>query len=101
RQMIQLDQFIAKAVKVISYGKSSPGHKLYFWMLSWHMGQVGGNAGNLLFPAVLMLGALGVPFLAYPGASSYIRRKWRSAPESARLSAQVVTKRSEERRVGA
>jgi vanillate O-demethylase ferredoxin subunit len=49
----------------------------------------------LLFPALLALGALGVPFLAYTGASSYIRRKFRSTPESARLSVQIVAKRNE------
>jgi ferredoxin-NADP reductase len=95
RTMIYLDPYTDKAVKFTPYAQASAGHKLYFWMLSWHMGLVGGKVGSLLFPAVLVFGALGVPILAYTGASSYIRRKFRAAPESARLSVQVVRKRVE------
>jgi ferredoxin-NADP reductase len=95
RTMIYLDPYTAKVVKFIPYAQASAGHKLYFWMLSWHMGLVGGRTGGLLFPAVLLFGALGVPVLAYTGASSYIRRKFHAAPESARLSVQVVRKRVE------
>jgi ferredoxin-NADP reductase len=95
RTMIYLDPYTDKVVKFTPYAQSSAGSKLYFWMLSWHMGQVGGKTGGLLFPAVLMLGALGVPFLAYTGASSYIRRKLKSAPESARIPVQIVSKRVE------
>jgi len=95
RTMIYLDPYTDKVVKFIPYAQASAGHKLYFWMLSWHMGLVGGKAGSLLFPAVLMFGALGVPLLAYTGASSFIRRKFPAAQESARLSVQVVRKRVE------
>jgi ferredoxin-NADP reductase len=95
RTMIYLDPYTDKVAKFIPYAQASAGHKLYFWMLSWHMGLVGGKAGSLFFPALLMFGALGVPILAYTGASSYIRRKFRFAPESARLSVQVVRKRVE------
>ena len=95
RTMVYLDPYTDKVVKFIPYEKSSAGSKLYFWMLSWHMGLIGGKTANLLFPIVLMFGALGVPFLAYTGVSSYIRRKFRSTPESARLSVQVVGKRAE------
>ena len=95
RTMIYIDPYTDKLVKFIPYEKSSAGQKLYFWMLSWHMGAIGGKTASLVFPVVLMFGALGVPFLAYTGASSYIRRKFRSTPESARLSVQVVGKRVE------
>ena len=95
RTMIYLDPYSDKVLKFIPYDQASAGHKLYFWMLSWHMGLVGGQAGSLFFPAVLLFGALGVPFLAYTGVSSYVRRRFRNAPESARLSAQVVRKRVE------
>ena len=90
RTMIYLDPYSNEVVKFIPYDRASAGHKLYFWMLSWHMGLVGGTTGSLFFPAVLLLGALSVPFLAYTGFSSYVRRKLRNAPESARLSVQVV-----------
>ncbi|HEY2817116.1 MAG TPA: PepSY domain-containing protein [Casimicrobiaceae bacterium] len=95
RTMIYIDPYTDTVVKFVPYAEASAGHKLYFWMLSWHMGQVGGKTGNLLFPVVLMFGALGIPFLAYTGISSYVRRKFRSTPESARLSVQVVGKRVE------
>src|SRR5438105_296091 len=93
--MIYIDPYTDTVVKFVPYAEASAGHKLYFWMLSWHMGQVGGKTGNLLFPVVLMLRALGIRFLAYTGVSSYVRRKFRSTPESARLSVQVVGKRAE------
>ncbi|MBV9889311.1 MAG: ferredoxin reductase, partial [Rhizobacter sp.] len=59
------------------------------------MGAVGGKAGSLLVPLLLAFGALGVPFLAYTGIASYVRGKLRTAPESARLSVQVVRKHVE------
>ena len=95
RTMIYLDPYTGKVVKFTPYAQSSAGQKLYFWMLSWHMGQLGGQTGGRLFPAVLMLGALGVPFLAYTGVGSYLRRRFRSTPKSTRLSVQVVSKRVE------
>jgi ferredoxin-NADP reductase len=42
-----------------------------------------------------VFGALSLPVLAYTGASSYLRRKYRRAPESARLAVQVLSKRLE------
>ncbi|BAL27197.1 hypothetical protein AZKH_p0314 (plasmid) [Azoarcus sp. KH32C] len=95
RTMVYLDPYTADVAKLIPYEKANPGQKLYFWMLSWHMGQVGGQAGGLIFPMLLLVGAMGVPFLAYTGVGSYIRRKLRPKPESARLSVQVVCKRVE------
>ncbi len=95
RTVIYLDPYTDKVVKFIPYAQASAGSKLYFTMLSWHMGLVGGKAGSLFFPAVLLFGALGVPILAYTGASSYLRRKFRFATESARLAVQVVRKRVE------
>jgi ferredoxin-NADP reductase/uncharacterized iron-regulated membrane protein len=93
RTMIYLDPYTGNVEKFVPYAQASLGHKVYFWMLSWHMGLVGGKTANLLFPIVLMFGALGVPFLAYTGTASYVRRKFRSKPESARLSVRVVSKR--------
>jgi ferredoxin-NADP reductase len=95
RSMVYLDPYTDKVIKFIPYEKASLGHKLYFWMLSWHMGLVGGQAGHVIVPFLLLFGALGVPYLAYTGATSYIRRKFHATTESARLSVQVVRKRLE------
>ena len=95
RTMVYLDPYTDQVVKFVPYDRASAGHKLYFWMLSWHMGAVGGQVGSALVPVLLMLGALGVPFLAYTGASSYLRRKFHATPETARLAVQVVSKRVE------
>jgi ferredoxin-NADP reductase len=95
RTMLYLDPYTGKVLRFTPYAQSSPGNKLYFWMLAWHMGQVGGRIGSLLAPIVLLFGALSIPVLAYTGASSYVRRKFRSAPESPRLTTQVVAKRVE------
>ena len=95
RTMLYLDPYTDKALRHVPYEKSSAGHKLYFWMLSWHMGMVGGTATSALMPILLMLGALGIPVLAYTGTSSYLRRRFRPAAETARLRVQVVAKRME------
>ena len=95
RTMLYLDPYTDKVLRHVPYAQSSAGHKLYFWMLSWHMGMVGGNATSALMPIVLIFGALGVPVLAYTGTSSYLRRRFRRATETARLSVQVVAKRIE------
>ena len=93
--MLYLDPYTDKVLRHVPYAQSSAGHKLYFWMLSWHMGMVGGDTTSALTPIVLIFGALGVPVLAYTGTSSYLRRRFRRATETARLSVQVVAKRIE------
>jgi vanillate O-demethylase ferredoxin subunit len=95
RTMLYLDPYTGKALRYIPYEKSSAGHKLYFWMLAWHMGLVGGTTTSALMPILLMLGALGIPVLAYTGTGSYLRRRFRPAAETARLRVRVVAKRIE------
>ena len=51
------------------YAASSEGSKAYRWLSSLHMGHIGGALGQ----AVLFLGVLGVPLLAYTGIRSYLR----------------------------
>ena len=88
RTMLFLDAYTDKVLRFTPYAQSSLGHKVYFWTLSWHTGEVGGLFG----PFVLLLGALSVPVLAYTGASSYLRRKFRPSTGGARYSVQVVRK---------
>jgi ferredoxin-NADP reductase len=91
RTMLFLDAYTAEVLRFTPYVQSSLGHKLYFWMLSWHTGEIGGLFGPLL----LALGALSIPLLAYTGASSYLRRKFRASAGSARVTVQVVSKTAE------
>ena len=95
RTMIYLDPFTGNVVRFTPYEKSSAGQKLYFWMLSWHMGMIGPKWLSLFLPLVLILGAASVPVLAYTGASSYLRRTFRKTPGSARIKVQVIAKRVE------
>ena len=91
RTMLFLDAYNGDVLRYTPYDKSSLGHKVYFWTLSWHTGEVGGLFG----PLVLLFGALSVPVLAYTGTSSYLRRKFRRTTGGARLSVQVANKRAE------
>jgi vanillate O-demethylase ferredoxin subunit len=88
RSVLFLDAYTGTVLRFIPYAESSLGHKLYFWTLSWHTGEIGGLFG----PFVLLLGALSIPVLAYTGASSYLRRKFRASAGSASLTVQVVSK---------
>jgi len=95
RTMIYLDPADAKVLRFTPYAASSAGHKLYFWTLSWHTGMIGPRWLNLLLPLLLLAGAASVPVLAYTGASSFVRRKFRRATSGARLAVQVISKRRE------
>ena len=71
RTLFALDAYTGQVLSHTPYPASSAGHKLYFWMLSLHTGQVGGAAGQ----ALLLAGVLMVPLLAYTGAASFLRRR--------------------------
>ncbi len=62
----------AAVLRFIPYAQASRGYRLYYWMLSFHTGMIGG----WLVQVMLFLGALAVPVLAYTGTSSYLRRKY-------------------------
>ncbi|WP_377705131.1 PepSY domain-containing protein [Pseudoduganella sp. UC29_71] len=76
------------------YAAHSRGHRAYLWMLALHYGWIGGLAGQ----AILLLGALAVPLLAWTGTASYLRGR-RTASAAARAPALmrvvVLRKRSE------
>ena len=90
RTMLYLDAYDGKVLSFTPYANSSAGHKLYFWTLSLHTGQVGGLFGQL----VLLAGALSVPVLAYTGTAGYLRRR-RRAQAPARLRVRVASKTME------
>lgn len=91
RTMLFMDAYTGKVLSFTPYAQSSLGHKLYFWMLSWHTGLVGGVFGKLL----LMFGALCVPVLAYTGIRNYLRRLRRPASNHGRLRMRVARKTAE------
>lgn len=72
------------------YAANSRGHRAYLWMLALHYGWIGGLAGQ----AVLLLGALAVPLLAWTGTASYLRgRRTASAAVRAPALMRVVVLR--------
>ena len=71
RSIVDVDAYTGRALRVVHYDDMSRGDRAVAWMLSWHTGEIGGPFG----PLVLMIGALAVPFLAWTGISSYLRRR--------------------------
>lgn len=90
RTMLHLDAYTGKVLAFVPYAASSSGHKLYFWLLSWHTGRVGGVPAQFL----MLMAALSVPVLAYTGIAGYLRRRRRAAM-SPRLMVKVTAKRVE------
>lgn len=89
RTYLYLDAYSGKVLSLSPYSASGWGSRLYYWMLSIHTGQVGGVIGQLL----LFLGAASVPVLAYTGASSYLRRRFRK-PTGRRVAKVAAAKAS-------
>jgi vanillate O-demethylase ferredoxin subunit len=71
RSMIYVDAYSGTVLKYLPYSENSLGHKVYFWMLSFHTGQVGGVLGKI----VLLFGAGSVPFMAFTGWKMYLSRR--------------------------
>jgi vanillate O-demethylase ferredoxin subunit len=71
RTYLYLDAYTGRVLRFTPYARMGLGEKIYFWTLSIHTGQVGGVAGQ----ALLSLGALSVPVLAYTGIGSWLRRR--------------------------
>lgn len=90
RTMLYLDAYSGKILKFTPYADSSLGSKLYFWTLSLHTGHVGGPVVQLL----LLAAALSVPFLAYTGMATWLRKKQRAS--GARRLQVKVTKKTRE-----
>jgi vanillate O-demethylase ferredoxin subunit len=88
RTMIFLDAYRGSVLRYTPYSQSSLGNRVYFWTLSWHTGAIGGPVG----PLVLLFGALSIPFLAYSGTASYVRRRLKARAADARLTVTVTRK---------
>jgi vanillate O-demethylase ferredoxin subunit len=73
RSMLYLDPQSGAVVSYQPYAASSIGNQLYYWTLSLHTGEIGGLFGQIL----LLVGALSVPYLAYTGIASFLRRRAR------------------------
>jgi len=71
RTLMFLDAYSGKALYFMPYAESSLGNRLYFWTLSWHTGQTGPYG-----PPILILGALGLLYLAFTGIGTYLRRRF-------------------------
>lgn len=78
RSYLHLDGHTGAVIDFEPYRESSLGHRLYYWMLSLHLGQAFGWPGQVL----LFLAVLGVPVLVVTGTWSYLARR-RSAPAQA------------------
>ncbi len=75
RTTLKIDAVTGMLSDIVRYRDASIGAKVYYYMLSFHTGELGGVLGQLLIAA----GALGLIVLGYTGLSSYLRRKWRQA----------------------
>lgn len=74
KSYLYLDAFSGDTLRVTHYDTGVPlGRKIYLYCIALHSGLVGGLAYQLF----LLLGALGVPVMAYTGFSTYLRRKLR------------------------
>jgi uncharacterized iron-regulated membrane protein/ABC-type nitrate/sulfonate/bicarbonate transport system substrate-binding protein len=93
RSYLYLDAYSDKVLSFVPYAQSSLGHKLYFWTLSIHTALAGGIGWQLL----LLAGALSVPYLAWTGIGSYLRRKVpavRAAAKETFASPRLVSRRA-------
>lgn len=79
RTLLSIDAYSGKTLRFTPYAANSLGHKLYFWTLSFHTGQVGGVPMQI----GLLFGALTVPIMAYTGFASFLRRRRAPLPRAA------------------
>ena len=86
RTTLSLDAYSAKVLQFAPYSTSSLGHKLYFWTLSFHTGEVGGVPVQI----ALLAGVLAVPVMAWTGFASFLcRRRSPVAAESKTLNVRI------------
>jgi len=70
RSQYYVDATTGTLLRATPYAESSAGHKLFYWMLAWHLGQAGGPVTQVL----VFLATLCVSVLAVTGAWAYFRR---------------------------
>lgn len=70
---LYLDAYTGRTLRFESYASgTTPGRKLYLYLLALHSGLVGG----LPYQLALLIAVLGIPVQAYSGASAYLRRRF-------------------------
>lgn len=79
RSLVWLEPATARILRATAYSQAGAGHRLYYWMMSLHTGELGGPVVQI----ILLLGALTVPVLVYTGAASYLQRKFRPVTTTA------------------
>ena len=85
---LYLNAYSGETIRFDGYAQdTSPGRKIYLYMLALHSGLVGGLPYQLL----LFLAVMAVPVQAYSGASVYLRRKLRR-PAVSTLTLRLVAK---------
>lgn len=78
----------ARLLRYDPFATAPAGYRAYYWMMSIHMGVVGGWPLKI----VLLLGALAVPVLAWTGTASYLKRR---AAAGARTATAPATDRAQ------
>jgi vanillate O-demethylase ferredoxin subunit len=83
RTTLYLDAGNAEVIRLDAYATSSTGYKVYRWLVSLHMGYVGGVAGQIIQGGAMLM----VPVLFYTGLRSYLtRRRARAEGAGSRVS---------------
>jgi vanillate O-demethylase ferredoxin subunit len=70
RSYLYVDAESGRIIQDTPYDALGPGAKAYYWMLSWHMGELGWWNRIVIF-----MGAAGAIVLGYTGIGSYLLRK--------------------------
>lgn len=80
RSYVHFEGADARLLRFEPFAAAPAGYRVYYWMMSIHMGMVGGWPVKI----ILLLAALAVPVLAWTGTTSYLKRR---AAANARLRA--------------
>ena len=80
RTVLYLDPASARVLRYEPYSQSPIGYKVYRWLVSLHMGYVGGLFGQ----AVLFCAMACIPVLVFTGIRSWLRRKYAGSRLAAR-----------------
>jgi uncharacterized iron-regulated membrane protein len=75
RTFVWLDARDGHALGHVPYARAPFSYRLYYWMLSWHLGQIGGLGGQL----ALLLASAGLITLVLTGTISYFQNR-RASP---------------------
>ena len=86
RSNFYLDAYDGTVLSYVPYAKASPGHRFYFWTLSWHHGA----AGGLFTQILLFLGAISLPVLGYAGIANYLKRRFKRKKQDGRIASSSV-----------